>query len=349
MRQPYTKKQVIDTIERRSTEGIVPTFLCLWWGDGLEEKYGKPALTRLEKAYPDDILGVFYDAPGEAVSATGNPEYRWGFRDYSAKETHSIGKTHVLLEDWDDLDEFVRHLPDPMEPGTFDFVKQTVEAAGDRYVLGCFWRLFHERFWSIRGMENLMLDYYDAMPQLKKLGSILLEFYFRVIDRFSQCGVDGIFTSDDLGHQTSLMISPSVFRELYFPLYKELIGYVHSKGMHFFLHSCGDNTLIMDDLILAGVDVFHPIQAGCMDYQLTAKQYGGKLSFLYGIDVQHLLPEGTPRQIHDSIVEVAREFRRLNGGLLFASGNGIMPDTSLENIEAMLKTTHHISRYIQAE
>ena len=116
--------------------------------------------------------------------------------------------------------------------------------------------------------------------------------------------------------------------------------------MHFILHSCGDNTLIMEDLVLAGVDVFHPIQAGCMNFKSIAKQYSDKLSFLYGIDVQQLLPKGTPQQVRDSIVIVAREVQHLKGGLLFASGNGIMPDTSLENIEEMLETIHQIDRYI---
>lgn len=86
-----------------------------------------------------------------------------------------------------------------------------------------------------------------------------------------------IFTSDDLGHQHGPMMSPEIFRELYFPLYQEIIGYTHERGMHFWLHSCGDNTLLMDDLIEAGLDVFHPVQKGCMDEQETVRRFGGRL------------------------------------------------------------------------
>ena len=58
------------------------------------------------------------------------------------------------------------------------------------------------------------------------------------------------------------------------------------KGMHVFLHSCGDNTLLMDDLIGAGLDVFHPVQKGCMDMEAPARRFGDRLTFLAGIDVQ---------------------------------------------------------------
>ena len=52
-----------------------------WW-DGLEEKYGS-ALTEMAKDFPDDILSVIYQAPGEDVSPTENPNYRWGYKpDY---------------------------------------------------------------------------------------------------------------------------------------------------------------------------------------------------------------------------------------------------------------------------
>ena len=118
-----------------------------------------------------------------------------------------------------------------------------------RQKLGCWWHFLHERFWNIRGMENLMFDYYDAMDELKLLGKKLLEYYKVIVDRFCELGFDGIFTSDDLGHQTGPMMSPEIFHELYYPLYKEFIAYVHGRGMHFFLHSCGDNTLLMDCLL----------------------------------------------------------------------------------------------------
>ena len=185
-------------------------------------------------------------------------------------------------------------------------------------------------------MENLMLDYYDAMDNLKIIGKKLLDFYKKIVDRFKDLGVDGIFTSDDLGHQKGPMMSPAVFKELYLPLYKEFVDHVHSKGMHVILHSCGDNTLLMPYLIEAGIDVFHPVQKGCMDFAATAENFGNKITFLVGMDVQHVLPNGSIKDVEKEIDEIVKIFKRKDGGLLLAVSNGVMPDCPLKNIKAML-------------
>lgn len=336
IREPLSREEVIKAIERKNC-CKVPLVMHKWWGQGLQAKYGD-ALKSLEERFPEDIYTAWYLTPGETISSNSNPSYRWGYReDYSNVERHSIGESAVLLTDWNELDTLLKDFPDPKENGTFDDILKDMVNVNGRYKLGCWWRLFHERFWSIRGMENLMFDYYDNMDELKTLGRKLLDYYKVIVDRYAELGFDGIFTSDDLGHQTGPMMSPEVFEELYYPLYKEFIGYVHQKGMHVFLHSCGDNTKLMEYLIDSGLDVFHPVQKGCMDEKETSIKYGGKISFLAGIDVQHLLPEGTVEEVRAGVRELIDAFYKEEGGLLLAAGNGIMPDTPIENIEAMLE------------
>lgn len=336
LREPLSKEEVVKAIERKGGDKI-PLVFHKWWGNELDKRYGQ-SLDDVSAKYPDDIFVSFYTEPGEDVSPNGNPSYRWGYKaDYSGVVAHSIGELKELLQDWNDLDLLLEDFPDPNEPGNFDVVERDLEKAGNRYKLGCWWRFLHERFWGIRGMENLMIDYYEDMDKLKILGKRLVDYYKVIVDKFAALGFDGIFTSDDLGHQTGPMMSPMIFEELYYPLYKEFISYVHSKGMHVFLHSCGDNMKLMDYLIDAGLDVFHPIQKGCMDEAETAAKYGEKISFLAGADVQHLIPHGTVAEVKEGIEKLIDTLYKPKGGLLLAAGNGILPDTPLENIEAMLE------------
>lgn len=335
LREPLEKEEVVKTIERKGA-GRIPLLFHKWWGIGLSEKYGT-YLDQMASAYPDDIFTAWYICPGDVKSPNGNPSYRWGFKnDYTNAKKHSIGETIELLNDWSEISLFIDDFPDPYECGTFDLVESQLKDAGKRYKLGCWWALFHERLWGIRGMENLMMDYYDNMEGLKQIGRKLLEYYKVIVDRYSMLGFDGIFTSDDLGHQRGPMMSPEIFRELYLPLYKDFCSYVHSKGMHVFLHSCGDNTKLMDYLIEAGIDVLHPIQRGCMDEAFTAAEFGDKISFMAGVDVQNLLPNGTVQDVKNGVRELIDTYYKSDGGLLLAAGNGIMPDTPVENIEAML-------------
>jgi uroporphyrinogen decarboxylase len=74
-----------------------------------------------------------------------------------------------------------------------------------------------------------------------------------------------------------------------------------------------------------------------MDYQEVVDRFGGRITFLVGVDVQHLLPEGTEEEVRSGVRELARIFGRPDGGLLMAAGNGIMPETPLRNIRAFLE------------
>jgi len=336
MREPLSRQEVINVVERKSKNAGIPLLFHKWWGSGLLEKYGPP-LDEMAAKFPDDIFTTFCISPGDTVSTTSNPSYRWGFlEDYSDAEQHGMGKATILLPDWEGLPDLLADFPDPNEPGTFIPVEQDLEHAGGRYKLGCWWCLFHERFWNIHGMENLMLDYFENMEGLKELGERLLQFYKVIVDRYSALGFDGIFTSDDLGHQRGPFMSPRIFEELYFPLYSEFCSYVHSKSMHVFLHSCGDNTLLMDYLIKAGLDVFHPVQRGCMDERDTAMRFGKDISFLAGVDVQSFLPKGSREDIRSGLRELIDTMYKPEGGLLLSAGNGILTDTPMENIEEML-------------
>jgi len=334
VREPILKQDVINVIERKGGKGI-PLFLSKFWGMGLEEKYGN-ALSQMSANYADDIIGLWYRPPGWDMSTTQNPSYRWGYRpSYEGAKRENTAL--AVLPEWEELDAFLEDFPDPNEPGTFDGLEAQVKAAGGRYILGCWWYLFHEALWNIRGMENLMVDYYENMDRLKIVGLRLLEYYKVIIDRYAALGVNGIFSSDDLGHQTGPMMSPVIFKELYLPLYAELISYVHGKGMHMFLHSCGDNTKLMEYLIEAGLDVFHPVQRGCMDEVETVNKFGDRISFLVGVDIQHILPEGSVSDVRQYIKELKKIFHKPEGGMLLGMGNGVLPDTPLENIEAALE------------
>jgi uroporphyrinogen decarboxylase len=132
------------------------------------------------------------------------------------------------------------------------------------------------------------------------------------------------------------MMSPQVFHDLIFPYYQRFGQTLRECNMHWWLHSCGNNTSLMEDLIAAGVDVFHPVQKGTMDYAETVKQFGGRISFLAGVDVQHALQEMSPEEVRAEVRSMIDAFDLPEGGMCIAAGNGIVAGTPLENIEAFL-------------
>jgi uroporphyrinogen decarboxylase len=322
-------------IERRGVN-VVPLAFHKWWGEGTFEKYGAQ-LFEISDDIPDDVPAVTYITPGEYTSPTPDPNYRWAFSGSPSPVGTSLD-SRILLPDWRDLEAYLAEFPDiSRQEGLFDGVRSFVANHPDQYVLGHWWFCFYERLWAIRGMQNTLLDFLEHPYELTRLSRAILDHHIKAVRHFAACGVDGIFTSDDLGSQRALMMSPATFRRFLKPLYAELIAETHALGMHFWLHTCGNVMDIIEDFIEIGLDVIHPIQAHTMDYCQVADRFGGRISFLVGIDVQHLLPEGTEEEVRTGVQEVARIFRRPEGGFLLAAGNGIMPETPLRNIRAFLE------------
>jgi uroporphyrinogen decarboxylase len=205
------------------------------------------------------------------------------------------------------------------------------------YVLFGWWNLFFERPWGLRGMENLLADYYDEPEQIKRLHAGLCDTYIRYIRAAARTlRPDGFWGSDDLGHQQGPMMGPATFRSLIYPYYERVGEALRESRMHFWLHSCGDNTLLLDQLAQAGVQVFHPVQKHTMDEPKVAQEFGQRMTFLAGIDVQHALQECDPQGVRAEVRFLIDTFDHDGGGMCLAAGNGIVAGTPFENIEAFL-------------
>jgi uroporphyrinogen-III decarboxylase len=301
--------------------------MAKWWGEGLEEQYGD-RLSQFDR-YPEDVIFLWLD---ELIEYE-NMGLSWAMPYGGAHDAMAI------VDDWVKLDEFIEKLPDPEKDSRFEALAAVAEQARaeDRYIMFAWWRLFFERPWQIRGMTNLLIDYYTAPEQVHKLHAALCETYLGYLRRaIRELHPDGFWTSDDLGHQTNLFMRPETFRQFLKPYYKQIGDLLGQYDIHWWLHSCGNNTPILGDLIEVGLTVFHPVQKGTMDEKVVAKKYGDQLTFLAGFDVQHTMQEATPDKVRQEVRFLMDTFNRPDGGMCLAAGNGIVSGTPIENIEAFL-------------
>jgi uroporphyrinogen decarboxylase len=333
-----SRAEVIKAIERQKPSRI-PLVRAKWWGEGLETQYGD-RLREFDR-YPEDVAWVFLESPVE-------PEQMGLSWKWDASGGHDAV---CVLDEWSKLDEFIAKLPQPETDARLDALHAKAEQAhqNDQYLLFGWWRLFFEKPWSLRGMQNLMVDYYAAPDNVHRLHTALCEVYCAYI-RYAQAHFrpDGFWTSDDLGHQTGPMMSPKIFHQFLYPYYQRVGETLRQTNMHFWLHSCGDNTLLLPDLIDAGVTVFHPVQKHTMDEKAVAAQFGDHLTFLAGLDVQHTLQEKTPEGVREEVRFLIDTFDRPDGGMCLAAGNGIVAGTPFENIAAFLDEAVHYGKQHRA-
>lgn len=323
---PLPKEEVIKAVERRGPRRI-PLVVAKWWGEGLHAQYGE-RLREFDR-FPEDVRWLWM--PNPVDPAAMNLSWQWA--------AEGGLDARAIIDDWAKLDEFIEKLPVPDKDPRFDAVAAGADAAraSGMYVMFAWWNLFFERPWVLRGMQNLLMDYADAPDQVHRMHDALCRTYIAYIRKAAEvCHPDGLWTSDDLGHQKGPMMGPGVFRELILPYYSRVGAALRECGMHFWLHSCGDNTKLLPMLAQGGVTVFHPVQKHTMDERAVAAEFGGRLSFLAGIDVQHTLQEGTPDDVRAEVRFLIDTFDRPDGGMCIAAGNGIVGGTPFENIEAFL-------------
>lgn len=155
--------------------------------------------------------------------------------------------------------------------------------------------------------------------------------------------------ADDLGTQTSLLLSPDSLRSMVIPKLSRLFSYLKKKlpSAKLFFHTDGAIKEIIPDLIEAGVDILNPVQysATGMDLSALKKLFGKDLVFWGGgIDTQEILNKGTVQQVKD---EVKRNIDILapGGGFVFSTVHNVQADVPPQNFWAMWETLMEIGQY----
>jgi len=195
-----------------------------------------------------------------------------------------------------------------------------------------------ETAWKLTGFEDFMRMMYSAPRDVEKILDHLLDITLNQAKLLLEAGVDMMYNGDDVGHQTSMIISPSLWRGFLKPRYRKLVDFVHRKGGYLFFHSDGWIEPIIPDLVEIGVDVLHPVQPECMDPHKIKRMYGDKLSFAGCISIQRTIPYGTKGEIEREVRE--RIANMGPTGYIVAPSHDIQPDASLENIVTFINAAN---------
>ncbi len=236
--------------------------------------------------------------------------------------------------------EFPELLPDD----ELEAMRRAFSGAHDRYRLVNLGMLFFERAWALRGMENILMDFRLHPRFAHELFERLMQLHLDLLDRLADLPIDAIRFGDDFGAQRGLIMGTPTWREFLKPRLARMYGRAHELGFDVWIHSCGDNSPVIEDLIEIGVDVFNPFQPEAQDVYAMKRDFGERITFEGGIGTQKLLPLGTPESIRAEIARLCREIGA-GGGFILSPTKPIMPDVPTENavacVEAILEQAGH--------
>ena len=226
--------------------------------------------------------------------------------------------------------------PEVEEAAWRDSIERAVANAEGRYVMATIGFSMFERAWSLRGMENLLMDMIAEPEFVESLLDAICEFNLKLIDIALDHPIDGMHFGDDWGQQRGLIMGPNHWRRFIKPRVARMYERVKRAGKYVSQHSCGDILQLFPDLIDMGLDVYQTFQPEIYDIKAVKREFGRDLTFWGGISTQRALPFLTPDQIKQ-LTRDTLAIMRPNGGYIAAPTHAIPADVPPENIVAMIE------------
>jgi uroporphyrinogen decarboxylase len=345
------------TIERRPVDRP-----AAWLGipspqalPGLFAEYGVDNLHDLKLAVGDDFYSVAIPYRSEYSSSISSA-FDW-YQDGKvriANRTLTADGCFKDCETEEDLAFF--KWPEPEKYIDPEECRALVEQAPeDKAVLGAFWSTHFQNTCASFGMETALMNMISNPELVEAVDKKIVDFFVRANEVFLKavfCRPGGgkgrrlhaILIGDDVGTQRGLLVSPDLIRRFVIPGCRALVEQAHSYGVKVIYHSCGSVADAIPDMIEAGVDAVHPIQAlaAGMDPENLRSRYGDRVSFCGGVDTQHLLVRGAPEDVKNKI----RELRKLfpTGLIISPSHEAIQDDVPPKNIRALFEEAARIYR-----
>jgi uroporphyrinogen decarboxylase len=192
---------------------------------------------------------------------------------------------------------------------------------------------------NLRGMSAWLEDLAEDPEYARELA-------MRVTQHITAVGLEairrynlyhtGIWFFDDMGANIGPMFSPRTFERVLYPCYRWMCAQYRAAGVqHILLHCDGNIAVLLDMLLDAGIQAFHPVEpkAG-MDVVALRVQYGRRLALLGGLDNAHILPRGTDAEVQAHVRHVLEAGEE--GGLVIG-GHSIGPDISVARYDLVQK------------
>jgi uroporphyrinogen decarboxylase len=335
-----TKREVIKAVLERQKPPYVP-WSCGFTVEAKAKLQAHFSQVELEDALQNHLLklgsdiGFFTDLGGNRVQDV-----------FCVVWDRSIDKDIGNVEGCVLPEPSLQHytFPDPLDPRFFTVIPARIARYGDRFRVFQIGFSLYERAWTLRGMQNLLMDFHDHPAFVHELLNTIADYNIAQVKEALKYDIDAVYFGDDWGQQRGLQMGPKLWREFIYPVLKRMYAVVHESGRYVFIHSCGDVNELFPDLIDIGLNCFNPFQPEVMDVAALMRQYRGRLVFHGGLSTQKTLPFG-------SVEDVRREVQRLlelgsEGGYIFAPAHDVEGDVPLENMLAFIELVQNQRGYL---
>lgn len=254
--------------------------------------------------------------------------------EHASKKSHSQNEGSVI-HNRDDFDAY--KWPDAKAPDMLRLETLADELPeGMKIIVNGPGGLF-ENVSQLVGYQNLCLmvledpelagDIFDAV------GSRMARYYERAAEYDS---VGALIANDDWGFRAQTALAPDQMRTFVFPWHKRIAALIHFEDKPALLHSCGNLTAVMDDVIDdMAYDGKHSFEDVIEPVEDAYERWGDRIAILGGIDVDFVC-RSTPDEVYRrsrAMLERAED----RGGYALGTGNSVPDYVPTENYLAMIR------------
>ena len=248
--------------------------------------------------------------------------------------------THQELEDypWPDFSDPRRHAD----------LGERIRAAQDEgyTVLGQMSETILETCYGLRGIEQLMLNFYERPEFVETLFEKVAQRRRFQAGRLMEAGADILRIGDDIATQEGLIIGPELYRQRIKPFHASAIAAARKvrPDVPVLYHSDGNITALIGELMDAGVTAIHPMQPECVDLAALKREYGKDLVFCGCLPMQSVFSGGS----HDDV----RKYLRFlmdeiapGGGLVVEFYGVLITPKLVDNARIFYEEFYDLARY----
>ncbi len=245
---------------------------------------------------------------------------------------HSPWITEYLLVDPEDI--FIYCKFHPTETLDLDFERRVLDKLGDRGILrNCRIGPWH-RLCEYYGVEKMIINSFEYPDWTHHAMHALTELDLRCIASMNGSKTDLVETGG--GHNSSTVVSPSLFSEFILPYEKRIHDKFNELGLKTVYHTCGGMMPILDLLVEIGSTSLEtltpPALGGDVDLAELKKQVGDRVSLIGGFDqyngFENASSDETRRQVRHCF-----ETAGAGGGYIMNPSDHFF-EGSVENLEA---------------
>ncbi len=220
------------------------------------------------------------------------------------------------------------------------FTDHDRELSRDYCIIGGMWSPFWHDTMELLGLEKMFVALKFTPGLVEAIVDKCFEFYYTLSVQAFEANpglIDVFWFANDFGTQKGLIIDPRMWRRFFKPKIAQLAQLGHRYGLKVAMHSCGDISQIIPDLIEVGIEILNPIQvsAANMDPVVLKREYGKDLVFFGAIDYNHILNYGTEEVVRNEVRRII-DILGYDGRYIVAPSHDLlMPEVPARNIWAM--------------